>query len=509
MQTHVTSNKPDRRLIWLSTATILVAFLLIGFFTPMGGDDWTWHSSFGLARLKSLFAGYNGRYLGNIIEIVITRSVLARTIIYGLTGTTLIILMARLVRSTGSGVIWTRMLGAGLLLSLSTEVYSQTFGWFAGYTNYVIGMIPVLFILQWVRNNDGFVAYSQIQNILRIAGFFLIGVSSALFVEHITLYSVLVGIGATVYVYWSKRGSVRYVGSFATGALVGAVIMFSNSAYRAILGGTYAQSNRNVNADTGIISKAITTYTTDMYRYLFQENGLILLVLAGLLTIVVFRSSRGQSNTLAIVAKYALSVIMIGYGFFAAVVRNLLPSSNFDSGKISIMLALFSIIFVLAVVGSLFFIDNSTLFWTIIFDMASAVILTAPFAIISPFGPRCEFNSIVFIVIATLELANSLNDDGALTHEVGHMFAAFGITVLLFIIGISCANGIANSKRASQVSAQSGNSVITLKRLPFGQYTWDTSPAPTRAKQYAMFKNYMGIEEKVQVRFVPFKNSIQ
>ena len=36
-------------------------------------DDLTWGSSVGLDRLSNWFAGYNGRYVGNLIVIALTR----------------------------------------------------------------------------------------------------------------------------------------------------------------------------------------------------------------------------------------------------------------------------------------------------------------------------------------------------------------------------------------------------------------------------------------------------
>ena len=57
----------------------LILFLLC-FLFPYTGDDWAWGGQLGIDRLSSWFENYNGRYLGNLIVLILTRSnLLTRT----------------------------------------------------------------------------------------------------------------------------------------------------------------------------------------------------------------------------------------------------------------------------------------------------------------------------------------------------------------------------------------------------------------------------------------------
>lgn len=47
---------------------------------PFGSDDWAWGTSVGMERLASHFAGYNGRYLGNLLIIFLTKNAFIKTI---------------------------------------------------------------------------------------------------------------------------------------------------------------------------------------------------------------------------------------------------------------------------------------------------------------------------------------------------------------------------------------------------------------------------------------------
>ena len=49
----------------------IVFFALFYYFLPFAGDDWAWGSDIGIERLKNGFDGYNGRYLGNILIIIV------------------------------------------------------------------------------------------------------------------------------------------------------------------------------------------------------------------------------------------------------------------------------------------------------------------------------------------------------------------------------------------------------------------------------------------------------
>lgn len=64
---------------WLYAALFLTLFLLC-FLFPYTGDDWAWGIDLGIERMNSWFKDYNGRYLGNMIVIVLTRSNILKTL---------------------------------------------------------------------------------------------------------------------------------------------------------------------------------------------------------------------------------------------------------------------------------------------------------------------------------------------------------------------------------------------------------------------------------------------
>ena len=75
----------SRRYIAIS---MLITFLLLTFVItlfPYSLDDWAWGGSVGIERLQTWFDNYNGRYFGNILVLILTRSDVLRASFEALT----------------------------------------------------------------------------------------------------------------------------------------------------------------------------------------------------------------------------------------------------------------------------------------------------------------------------------------------------------------------------------------------------------------------------------------
>ena len=67
-----TKKSKSLRLLTVLLSVAAVAAML--WCAPYFKDDWAWGSQVGLDRLQTHFTGYNGRYLGNLLVMVLTRS---------------------------------------------------------------------------------------------------------------------------------------------------------------------------------------------------------------------------------------------------------------------------------------------------------------------------------------------------------------------------------------------------------------------------------------------------
>ncbi|MFD1429532.1 DUF6056 family protein [Lacticaseibacillus mingshuiensis] len=474
-------------------SAVLIFFLILAFVTPLGGDDWTWASARGLLRLKNHFQGYNGRLLSNTIELLITRSTIARVLVIGVTNAGLVYLTTRFAVGKSIHLSGFFLLTTGLFVTISTEVYAQTFGWFAGTVNYIFSLLPVLVYLIWVKEGKDNPKVGWRLTLALLA----LGVVSALNVENITFYGVLLAIAVCWFLrHRSLRRRAGAIG-YLVGMGIGAFAMFDNQAYIQIFTGNYAV--RQTTLGGHLISDAIMLYTTQMYKYIFQQNGVILSVLAVSLVWLMAADKTGPA-----IIRWGCSLVLVGYAFFALAVRNLFPSTNFDTSRIAVAESLMAVLFLVAVIVAISVsIADSTVRNTIWFCIVSAVLVTAPFVAIKPYGPRSAFSTITFILIAALVALNCVFK--TMPNLPFAVLPSFGVITMVFMVIVMSANGIVDHSRTAAIQNQLSNSpeTVYVRKLPFEQYNWDTSPAVYRF-QYSMYKSRMAIPTKTKLVFVPF-----
>ena len=70
------------RLFIATTVAMLAFYLWVAAQIPYTHDDWDWGLEVGMQHL--LKADINSRYVGNLIEVIITRSVILKTLIMGM-----------------------------------------------------------------------------------------------------------------------------------------------------------------------------------------------------------------------------------------------------------------------------------------------------------------------------------------------------------------------------------------------------------------------------------------
>lgn len=472
---------------------ILLFFTCLGLATPLTGDDWTWGSQIGMHRLLNGYIGYNGRILSNTLEVIISRLAFVRIPIYAVINTLLVYFSVKIVIPSEKIQNWHYLFSTGLFLTISTAVFSQSFGWFAGFINYILGMVLIFIYLYWIMNDR---SNSEKHGIINYFLLFILGLSSALIIEHVTFYLWCLSLGSVFYLR-KNRTKLHLDFSYILGLIIGSLIMFLNPVYIRIFTG---QDSFRHTADHGIINQAITMYTNQMSKYVFQQNGVLLILLSVGLIILMFQNRSGNS-----ILKWVFSLILLGYSFFSAFIRNLFPASNFNVQTIDQFLAILSIVYVATLVLTvLCFIKNNNLNYRLIFYIISALLLSAPFVAITPYGPRCAFNTVSFIVIAVIDISNTLISENLFNLALTSLAKTFGILSMLFILTIMCANGYISHSRSASIQSQLNNnsSTIYVRKLPFEQFVWDSSPKNTRF-QYSMYKKRMHINNRKLV-FIPF-----
>lgn len=228
------------------TTLILIAILLfytfMGILLPLMHDDLQWFSNYNTDILKVGFASLNGRYIGNIFEIIAVHVSWLRWLSYGLISMGIIWMIMHITRCKA----WTSyyLLAFSLMLILPSAIYADTYGWFAGFYNYATSTLISLFIIYYCINA---IIYKEKQPVSVTVLFYVLCFFGQLFMENVTLFHCIILILAFLYEFTANRTlNYKLLFSFMI-ATIGTIIMFSNPNYRKILfeGSEYQQVSNN------------------------------------------------------------------------------------------------------------------------------------------------------------------------------------------------------------------------------------------------------------------------
>ena len=224
----------------IGTAVLYAAFaafyLFLAAMIPYTHDDWDWGLPIGLQHL--LTADINSRYMGNFIEVIMTRSVLLKNILMAAGYFLLPYLMAvaaeKLTESPKASRPLFFLCANFLMLTMGLAMWRQTYSWIAGFANFgfssVFMLLCILQMIPLFRDEP-----VQKPSILQAIIFFLIAIAGQLFLENLALFMVIATVTACI-VHYKKYKCIppTYV-AMALGALIGLVIMFSSSIYGSML----------------------------------------------------------------------------------------------------------------------------------------------------------------------------------------------------------------------------------------------------------------------------------
>ncbi|EUJ32745.1 hypothetical protein MFLO_06549 [Listeria floridensis FSL S10-1187] len=487
-------NKFNRIQITLFSMAILFFFLVLSYMTPLTHDDWTWGIHFGTDRLAEWFKDYNGRYMGNLTEILITRSNLARYLLMGVLGAALVVLPLFIAKTSRLAL---GFLSFFLILSVPLGMFKSTFAWTAGFANYNTAIFFILLYLLIVKNV--FNQETPRYNTLAIWIALPLGFISQLFVEHATIYNVFAALFIIVYSFVKFRKYYVFQLLYFLGTIMGAVMMFTNSAYVKIFSG--ADNYRSVETDQGLLSQIYEVFYKDMYK-LFIMNNMWLNIVLALVTILLLVKAGKNATTGLVIIKNSLVTILTIYALYVPIVKNTLHFNFFtDTFKNANFEAWLSVLFYLAILLSVLFFAASKIKVELLFYLLSAAFVSAPLFLITPIGSRCFVIPYLFFVLYIIRLlVYACESDWIQLSNWLVPLAAIAIVTSVAYGVIFYQIKTADDARMTYVSEQvsSDAKIIVLKRLPHEEFLWNSTPI-SGSLQEKTFKSYYKIPQKTKI----------
>lgn len=469
--------------------------VVLAFLFPPTGDDLAWGSREGMNRLEDRFAGYNGRWLGNLVVLFLTHVTWVTPFVLAATVCLLMALLVRLARFRTLGGYTTAI---ALFLLMPLPMWRQTIAWVSGFANYATASVCLLlFLLSVQRDWTGEWRRPRLAAAVAVP----VAFASALFIEHVTL--VLVLGGALNLALLARRGRPKVVAlGWLVGAVAGAALMFSNSAYRAVADGTSGYQS----SDTGLMA-IIKTGTGGVSQYAVAMNlALNVTIVAALAGLAGVARLRAGGWSVRLVLPPAVGLVGLAVGSW--IVSTMGPMSAFSAhtswswvSSLGLLLALTT--------GAFFLIEDKEARLTILLLTATAVMLVAPSAVMRPYGPRNFLPPYLLLVVVALILVRAfflaLPEDSSrriLGHGVAGLGLALSVSTLATFTGVYVEIHQAQDERVQLMrdAVREGKRTVSVWELPDRGYVHH--PDPLSTWDMRRFKRYHHLPRRLTITFV-------
>lgn len=373
----------DKTMIFFFISTILLAGLI--YILPVLGDDLL-HGSFGIGL--SFMEDINGRYLGNLFGINLSSSIVLRLTVK----TSILIGISFLAyKISGSKKNTVLLLALAIVIFLPKEIFRQVILNSSGFGNYVVPTLGILTIIYFHFKKD------LKENKLLLPFMFLLGIIDSLFVEHVTVYNLILSIYLFGRSLFKEKNKKWYYLAYLLGSSFGTWLMFSNPIYLSSFRGT--DDYRSITGIKDIFSKFCVIVDGAYFSNIF-------IVLMTAITSLFLSFKTKGPKLLTVVLRVSSSLFLTYY-----VVHILNPSwnialdhQNYFNTIVSLLMLLDLVVLVIAAR------IEKNYKYKLLFILAGYVLLLAPLLVVNPIGPRCYYISYVLLTVFLLMLLSIFDE---------------------------------------------------------------------------------------------------
>lgn len=482
----------------------IIGFAALSFFFPYSLDDWAWGGPLGIERFESWFEAYNGRYLGNLLILLLTRSNVIRIIIMALSFYWACFLCCSYSKSKKLSVL---LFALVTFFIMPKDIFIQTVSWASGYSNYfppILMTVTYFCIIQNIFETKK-PYYLKITPVITV----LLGFAGALFMENVTIFSVVISVIIIIFAAVKFRKVYITHIAYFIGSAAGAVVMFTNSAYGLIASGE--DSYRQTGMSNGSMFDTIKGNFQLIYENLFIDNVVIFAVLS-LLSIILFIFASKNLKTRAKVC--SLICIAANVLSLAVLIIKKITSINAETAadKPRLLIILFftavSGIYFISLAGIILISADKKLREKTALILISVPVVVAPLAVVNPVRARCFLPPyLLFMVLAVILfdylIRSKKEEKTAAAKGLCALFAVITIGISAFYFSIYIPNYICDKERNEYLIEQSKvTDQVTLPRLPYDEYVYGDAELAMWNYRY---KKYLGVDTDIKLDFVDYE----
>lgn len=477
----------------ITYVVIFVVLFMLCLLFPYSGDDWAWGSSIGMERLSIWFDNYSGRYFGNLIVLVLTRSNFLKAVAMSICLGGIIVILNEITRNQkcGVGLILT------VLVFMPVTLLRQSVVWTAGFSNYTTSIFFTLIYIYYIRNiyDNKKLKNSYIAAVLLL----VLGFLNALIVEHLTIYNVILGIYAVVFTLIKYKKIYIQHGAYLLGSLIGTAVMFSNSVYSSVAKGE--DGYRTITTDKGIIYRAYDSFVNVIAKEGFLNNFVLLACLL-VICLVIWFEVKSQISGRA--RMWGTAAVFVNIAYVSLSFMNQLNTYWLKEDALLVLEALAVVLYVLSLMVFVLILPYDVMKKVeLIFAFMSAVIMMGPLLVVTPIGSRCFFASYIMLLYFTILLYSHFSERHKKQFaQLSRTFMVVSFAGALYLFYIYGTIAKSNGERIDKAIAEAKNkeNVIEVKELPYKDYVWcsDVEEEPWSTR----FKLYYGIDEKIKIKML-------
>lgn len=456
-----------------SKISIFLILIIISLNFVVTGDDYFFLDIGCEGLIKNTFFNTNnGRYLGNFCGILFSNlskfQVLKyiRCVIMG-TGLFLIILLCS--ELSNLKIDQSFIISALIILIAPSSLYREVYSWTPGYMNYLIPVLLIFTILYILQKN-----LISKKNVKNKDKFFVIilGVCSQLFMEHITIYMVIMSLILLIISIKKNLNIKRLVTPLFISNLIGAIIMFSAKGYRTINSGDQYR-DVGINSIGSLIERVIFNLF-EMCKDIGTDNTFLSITI---LLACIYIIKKQQRNLIRTKRTYINKIIYF-FAFLSIIYIFTVCFINILEFPRIIRLIKYGLdvvvnfIFCIILFYTIHIVDFEDKY-KLRFCYLSIILVTGPLIIVSPIGTRCFFICYAFLAIILMDMISYICKKKLVDlNYIKYISIGLLSIVLMQKMYIYYSIHSVYEERVNYIEQQMNEKkeVITIPSLPFSKY---------------------------------------
>lgn len=446
---------------------VFIFIAISGFTLFICADDYIWFYAFSDDRLSS-YASPNGRYFTNFITRYSVQCIPAFSVFYVAVFMSLVVLIEKLVRKQHIPRPVSFLSVFILIQLIPSSIYTEIFRWISGFNNYCFAFI---FTLIYLLCSFKFIFEDYKPKLYSSVLFLIMGFFGCLCVEHLTIYNIMLCVFVVIAIYVRKKKLFLHHFCFLAGAISGAALMFSHDVYHTVA----------VNADE-LGTRGFKTSLADTFMHIFcyvlphfcKDFWIIHILATVVFTVFYYRNREVKKFKYAGLCIICCWLFVI-YLMFTSVFQEITILSY--SMKIRAIELSFTFLYICALIyNTVIYLKFDERLRALLY-LFSSIILTLPFAIVSPVTARCFFIEYLFWILFFLEVlfACMKRIKSSVWDVYKMILICISCSILVLFANMNITNCLYDHIRYKYLQEQmsSKSKVVEIMLLPYQKYACD------------------------------------